>query len=194
MLTKLWNQKTIRIRENDRYVCLTDIAKATGKFLADWNRLNGTTEYLQALERAMRIPIAELIDIKRGGLPQDQGTFANPKIALRFAQWCSAELAVQVDFWIDELLTTGKVELKPKQTELPQTYLDALKALVASEEQKLALQAQIEQDAPLVEYAKKVQYSENSIDFNSFTKMIGTGRTRLFPIMRDLLWYLLWAF
>ncbi len=68
----------------------------------------------------------------------------------------------------------------------PKNYLEALKALVASEEQKLALQAQIEQDAPLVEYAKRVQYSENSIDFNSFAKMIGTGRTRLFRVMRDI--------
>lgn len=75
---------------------------------------------------------------------------------------------------------------------LPQNYLEALKALVASEEAKavaeaklLAAQVEIEQQAPLVEYATAVQHSEDSIEFNEFAKMIGTGRTRLFRAMRE---------
>ena len=69
---------------------------------------------------------------------------------------------------------------------LPKTYLDALKCLVASEEQKALLTAKIEKDAPLVEYAEAVQCSDTDIDFNTFAKMIGTGRTRLFRALRDL--------
>jgi phage antirepressor YoqD-like protein len=70
--------------------------------------------------------------------------------------------------------------------DLPKTYLDALKCLVASEEQKALLTAKIEKDAPLVEYAEAVQCSDTDIDFNTFAKMIGTGRTRLFRALRDL--------
>lgn len=45
---------------------------------------------------------------------EDRGTWAHPKIAIRFAQWCNVKFAIQVDFWIDELLNTGKVELAVK--------------------------------------------------------------------------------
>lgn len=33
-----------------------------------------------------------------------KNTYFHPKLALRFAQWCSAEFAVQVDFWLDDML------------------------------------------------------------------------------------------
>lgn len=76
--------------------------------------------------------------------------------------------------------------------DLPSTYLEALKCLVASEEQKVLLEqekallsAKIEQDAPLVAYAEAVQCSDSAIEFNDFAKMIGTGRTRLFRVMRE---------
>jgi phage antirepressor YoqD-like protein len=76
--------------------------------------------------------------------------------------------------------------------DLPSTYLEALKCLVASEEQKILLEqekallsAKIEQDAPLVDYAEAVQCSESAIELGDFAKMIGTGRNRLFQTMRD---------
>lgn len=81
---------------------------------------------------------------------------------------------------------------------LPRDYVEALKALLASEEEKILLKEQkalmaskIEQDAPLVSYAESVLPSETAIDFNSFAKMINTehtriGRTRLFRLMREM--------
>jgi len=114
-LTKVWNDFSIRIRTEDRYVCLTDMAKATGKLYADWARLTKTKSYLETLSSVMGIPIATLIQVQQGGVPEAQGTWGHPKVAIRFAQWCSDEFAVQVDFWVDELLTTGKVELRPQQ-------------------------------------------------------------------------------
>lgn len=70
--------------------------------------------------------------------------------------------------------------------DLPKTYLEALKCLVAAEEQKALLAAKIEKDAPLVDYAEAVQGSESDIDFNAFAKMMGTGRTRLFRTLRTM--------
>jgi len=112
ILARSFNDRLIRIRQSDRYVSGTDMAQAANKLFADWNRLKSTTEYLQALESVMRIPITELVQVFQGGVPENQGTWLHPKVALRFAQWCSAKFAVQVDCWIDELLTTGKVELE----------------------------------------------------------------------------------
>jgi len=114
ILAKTFNGRLIRIRQSDRYVSGTDMAKASGKLLGHWNVLKSTNEYLFILERSIGIPIDQLVEINEStGLNETRGTWLHPKVALRFAQWCSAEFAVQVDCWIDELLTTGKVELQP---------------------------------------------------------------------------------
>lgn len=118
-LIRSWNERAIRIRE-DRYVCLTDMANANGKRFPDWNRLEGTKSYLLTLSSVVQIPTTTLIESIQGGNPEMQGTWGHPKVALRFAQWCSDEFAVQVDCWIDELLTTGSVQLK--STEAPYFY------------------------------------------------------------------------
>lgn len=69
---------------------------------------------------------------------------------------------------------------------IPQTYAEALleAGRLALENEKLS--AKIEQDAPLVAFAESVQASDDSIEFNDFAKAIGTGRTRLFRLMREL--------
>jgi hypothetical protein len=142
-LIKSYKGKNIRINPVTKYVCLSDMASAAGKLVADWLRLNATSKYLSAFEGAMGIPIAELLEVSDGN-----STWAHQKIAIRFAQWCSPEFAIQVDFWIDELLTTGSVSIahQPQRQLAPQRdvidYIEAanlagvlddphLKALIA---------------------------------------------------------------
>jgi hypothetical protein len=109
-LIKSWNGRTIRIRE-DRYVNLTDMAQASGKRFPDWNRLDSSRSYLKTLSAVVQISTTELVRTQQGGTPENQGTWGHPKVAIRFAQWCSDELAVRVDSWVDELLTKGYVSL-----------------------------------------------------------------------------------
>lgn len=113
-LIKSYKGKTIRVNPITKYVCLTDMATASGKQLNDWVRLNKANCYLETLSAITGIPVMELLYVPGG----NTGTWAHPKVAIRFAQWCSDEFAVQVDFWIDELLTTGKVEIV-QQRQLP---------------------------------------------------------------------------
>jgi len=113
-LIKSWNNRAIRIRE-DRYVSLTDMAQAAGKQFGHWYSNHSSKSYLETLSSKIGIPITRLIDVSRGGSAQQQGTWGHPKVALRFAQWCSDEFAVQVDEWIDQLLTTGSVQLGESQ-------------------------------------------------------------------------------
>jgi KilA-N domain len=89
------------------------MAKASNKRFHDWNRSESVKSYIDVLSSVTGIPVTELVEVNQGGIPEKQGTWGHPKVALRFAQWCSDEFAVQVDFWIDELVTTGKVELDP---------------------------------------------------------------------------------
>ena len=53
--------KNIRFeRRGDRvWVSLTDMAKATGKQVGHWTRLDGTIEYLTKLESVLQIRITE---------------------------------------------------------------------------------------------------------------------------------------
>lgn len=114
-----FNSKTIRIRA-DRYVCLTDMAKATGKKVNDWLRLKSTVELIEAYSGSTGIPADQLIEVNESeGSNDNRGTFAHPHLSLDFAQWCNVQLKIQCLKWLDELLTTGKVELEPTPT--PQT-------------------------------------------------------------------------
>jgi phage antirepressor YoqD-like protein len=74
--------------------------------------------------------------------------------------------------------------IAPAQPVLPQTYLEALKALVAATEREEAALAQLEAAKPAIEFVEAIAVSDESIDFNEFAKLVGTGRTRLFRAMR----------
>lgn len=114
VFAKNYNGRSIRIRE-DKYVCLTDMAVASGKRYHDWSHLKGTVEYLTEFSELTGIIANDLITTSDNTVANEhRGTWGHPKVALRFAQWCSVKFAIQVDFWIDELLTTGSVSIVPK--------------------------------------------------------------------------------
>lgn len=109
-IIKSYKGKNIRVNPIDRYTCLTDMAKASGKLVKDWVRLDSTTAYLEALSSMAGIPLTNLLVVGKGNQP----TWAHPKVAIKFAAWCSPQFEVQVTSWIDELLTTGSVSIAPK--------------------------------------------------------------------------------
>jgi phage antirepressor YoqD-like protein len=170
-LIKNWNDRAIRIR-SDRYVSLTDMAQASGKLFGHWNNLKSTKSYLKALESVIQIKITDLVQVIQGGDPQNQGTWGHPKVAIRFAQWCSEEFAVQVDIWTDELMTTGKVELVPSQPALPQTFSEALRLLASEIEAKEALKEEIKVLQPKADVYDTVMDSETWLDVRELFKCL----------------------
>ena len=80
-IIKSYQGKSIRIRE-DKYVCLTDMASASGKLLANWTRTDKSKSYLGTLSAITQKSIIELIEVGEGGLSQEQGTWAHPDIAI----------------------------------------------------------------------------------------------------------------
>lgn len=44
-----------------------------------------------------------------------QGTWAHRLVAIHLARWCSSRFSIQVSRWVEELLTTGRVQLAPQQ-------------------------------------------------------------------------------
>lgn len=82
-----------------------------------------------------------------------------------------------------------RMEKQLAQPQLPSTYLEALKALVKSEENKQILSAKIEQDKPKVLFADCVASSKQSILIREMAKLlkqngVNTGGKRLFSWLR----------
>ena len=79
------------------------------------------------------------------GNNEQRGTWGHPKVAIRFAQWCSDNFAVQVDIWIDQLLTSGKVVINSaKVSQTPQKFSEALYLAAKLQEEKEHLEAEKE--------------------------------------------------
>jgi KilA-N domain len=113
IVSKDFEGKKIRINQTDCYVCLTDMAKATGKKVNDFLRLDNTRDFIRELSSIAGIPVIELLLTTSGNTGK---TIAHPQIAIKFAGWLSAKFEVMMTGWILELLTTGKVELQSAPT------------------------------------------------------------------------------
>ena len=104
-------------RDGRVWVSLTDMAKASGKLLGDWNRLNSTKEFLYALESHMGISICETM---KGGVPSKKGTWAIEEVAIEFAGWCSVQFKIWTLRQIKTLMSQGYVALpQTQQPKLP---------------------------------------------------------------------------
>lgn len=90
--------KTIRMAKTDKgviWVCLTDIAKASGKLFADWKRLKSTSELLSELQESMGIPIDKMLYVNESsGDNSKRGTWAIQEIGIEFAGWCSVSFSL----------------------------------------------------------------------------------------------------
>jgi hypothetical protein len=161
-----YNGGNIRIDPNTRYVCLTDMAAASRKLFADWYRLKGTHQYIESLSLAMGIPIARLLCVGDG----TTGTWGHPKLAIKFAAWCSVAFEVQVTSWIDELLTNGKVELEPKTkiqmlAEIAQQMAEQERVQIAQAEELVVIKQRMTLEAIKTdEIAKLTRQHDGEID------------------------------
>lgn len=125
-------------RRLDGYINLTQMAKANGKLIADYLRLDTTKAVLDKLSIDMGIPISKLIQIRRGKPANLQGTWGHPKIAIHCGQWCSADFSVLVINWVFDWITTGKNPIQPSQTAnnlTPENKPQALELLSELEQQ-----------------------------------------------------------
>ena len=111
LIIRDWNDKSIRQRE-DGFISLTDMCQAGGKLLGNWSRLKDTQEYIEVLTKSRYSDLNNgPVEINQGGIPERQGTWGDRRVALRLAQWISPEFALQVDEWVEELMTRGTVSI-----------------------------------------------------------------------------------
>lgn len=92
----------IHQRALDGYVNATAMCKAVGKQFSDYSRLKGTQDFLKELSAATGIPVTQLIQAVMGGIPELQGSWVHPDVAIHLGQWCSPKFAVAVSRWVRE--------------------------------------------------------------------------------------------
>lgn len=111
IIPRPFNGINIGQRSIDGYVNATAMCQASGKLLADYLRLASTSEYLEALSTDMGIPISVLVQSRRGGRADEQGTWVHPEVAVDLGKWCSTPLRIAVNRWVVEWLTSGRSPL-----------------------------------------------------------------------------------
>ena len=105
------NNITIEVDPVSLMINATQMCQAAGKKWNNYFKLDGTKDYLQALNSVALIRATELIKVTQGGNSKEQGTFVHRLVAVHLAQWLSPSFAVQVSLWVSELMITGKVEI-----------------------------------------------------------------------------------
>lgn len=87
-------------QRDDGYLNATEMCKVGKKKYNDYDRLNQTKEYLEALNRSTGIPADLLIEKIITGPNDNRGTWVHPRVAIHLAQWVSPQFAVQVTDWV----------------------------------------------------------------------------------------------
>lgn len=95
----------IHQRIKDGYVNATAMCQAVGKLFGNYQQNQSTKDFLEALSSDIGIPISELVQINKGGVPELQGTWVHPQIAINLAQWLSPMFAVKVSKLVLDWMT-----------------------------------------------------------------------------------------
>ncbi|MEM9966173.1 MAG: KilA-N domain-containing protein [Asticcacaulis sp.] len=103
-----FEQEVIHQRVKDGYINATSMCKANDKQFNDYARLKTTPLFLSELSSETGIPVSELVQSIKGGVPALQGTWVHPQVAISLAQWLSPVFAVRVTKWIFDWMS-GKV-------------------------------------------------------------------------------------
>lgn len=82
----------------------TVAAKAFDKLPKDWLRTQETQEYIEALGQIILTEQDQLVIVRQGGNPNEQGTWLHPKLAIQFARWLHPKFAVWCDLQVEEIL------------------------------------------------------------------------------------------
>lgn len=139
-------------QRRDGYVNLTQMGQASGKLVGTWRQNQDTQDYLDELSSTIGIPIVDLLFTVNDAPVGQRHTWGHPRVALKFAAWCNKKFEVQVYEWIEELRTTGVVDLRPKGTAV-QNALNAIGLAVKDIDEHVAV-VEAKTDANTTEIAR----------------------------------------
>jgi hypothetical protein len=107
-------QFAVELSSGNVHVNLTHLSKPFGTDPKQWLRTDESKAYLKALSILHKCRMADLLKVRRGGIPGTNGTWAlDYRIAMRFAQWLSPEFSVSVDDLLLKLMRGSAVVAEP---------------------------------------------------------------------------------
>lgn len=175
----LYNGQEINQRA-DGYVNATQMAVINGVRLDNYFTNKATQAYLDVFKSSLEFQGTIPVKASTDRNSSDFGTWMHPVIVIHFAQWVSPAFHFWCNTHIKILIETGKTELRPST---PVTYLEALKALVATEEEKerlkLLAEAQTKQlaqkDAEIVilevDNLRQAEVIDELFDYSSIVRI-----------------------
>lgn len=113
---------------------LTQMAKPFGKSAKpdNWLRTDEAKRYIKAISVSQKCDTADLIEVRYGGKPENQGTWCKDyRIALRFAQWLSPEFSIMVDEAMLQLLSGKSMVASRPRLPMPKERDEVLGAFFA---------------------------------------------------------------
>lgn len=111
-----WQGHAIQRRQADGFVNATAMCQACGKRWNHYQENAATQAYIQALAAVAGIPATDLILLRQGGTPTEQGTWIHPRLAIDLARWLSPQFAVWMDGWFLESM--GQPQRQPQAQQL----------------------------------------------------------------------------
>ncbi len=94
------NESRIPMSKISGYINVTAICQACNKRVNNYLRTDETLAFLMSVSIGEDIPIEQLTVVKKGGIPEEQGTWAHPLVAVNLAQWAHPDFAYQVSKWV----------------------------------------------------------------------------------------------
>lgn len=178
---------TIKNENGNVYVNLTEIAKAfPEKNLSQILNTQAMSDYVEKLAEIRNVTSADLLRVTKGGNPNEQGTWAHQKVALRVCQYLSTDFAILVDTKIEELISKGYTKLDTISKK------DLARMLLESEEEKEAMKLtidaqtkELQASAPKVEYFDKVLESKGYLTVNMIAAELGISNIKLNRLLCD---------
>lgn len=110
------NKFAVQLQNDNVSINLTQLSKPFGKSKrpVDWLKTDEACQYIDKLSEVNKCTSEDLIIVKKGGVPGNQGTWCTDYlIAMRFAQWLSPEFSIMVDKMLVKLLRGDAVLLEP---------------------------------------------------------------------------------
>ncbi len=136
--------------DGNKMINATEMARPFGKPVGNFLRLKETREYIVILEERyshLNIGRDALRVVKGGDVGEGlQGTWMDEKLALKFAAWLSPRFELWVYDRIQELLTTGKTEIREFQ---PAGVIRSLRMIVEQLEQQEQFNEKVRADLDL---------------------------------------------
>jgi hypothetical protein len=103
-------------RAKDGYINATAMCRTANRPWGRYWETHAAKEFAAALSADIGIPISELIQSVSGGIPERQGTWVHPQVAVNLAQWLSPKFAVLVSKWVYDWISSGA---SPAAAKLP---------------------------------------------------------------------------